>query len=196
MFSRFISFKAKKNKQRRTATSDARAIDKPPPKKQRPPSESKGTVPSYQKKPAHVRQSTEIFRTHAFGVQDPRVTPSYAFVTGPPYLSWSQYLSHDFDLPVYNEFRRLALDDVFTRHNNYGFKALMSFYRSCLLSCRPLPDEVISDIVHLASAGNSECHATVYELLSSILSGGKMEDNNCFKAGVYFDREFGDQKQC
>lgn len=72
----------------------------------------------------------------------------------------------------------------------------MSFYRSCLLSRDPLPDEVISDIVHLASAGNSECHTTVYELLSSVLSGGKMEGNNCFKAGVYFDREFGDQKQC
>lgn len=132
-----------------------------------------------------------MFRKHAFGVQDPRVTPKHGLEMGPPYRSWSQYLSRNFNLQLYNEFRRLAIDELFTRHNDYGFNALMDFYRACLLSEHRLPDEVISDVVGLSRAESSNVHVRVHELLTSIIDGNQMEINNRKRARHYLNIEFG-----
>lgn len=169
-----------------------RFSDTSPPTTYHLPSESRGTGSPHHKKsiPVH-NQSTEMFRKHAFGVQDPRVTSKSGPYVGPPYRSWSQYLSRNFNLQLYNEFRRLATDELFTRHNDYGFNALMDFYRSCLLSSRRLPDEVISDLVHLSRAENSNFPAYVQELLSSVIDSGQMEISNRKMALHYLNSELG-----
>jgi la-related protein 1 len=94
-------------------------------------------------------------------------------------------------LQLYNEFRRLAIDDLFTRHNNYGVNALTGFYHTCLCSGRPLPDEVIRDIVHLSRAPFIEYHNVIYALLHSAMSNESMEKDNRNKAGYYFNGEYG-----
>ena len=150
----------------------------------------------HHKKSVHARNSLDIFRNTAFGAQDPRVTPpSHGLSTGPPYRFWSQHLTRNFNLQLYNEFRRLAIDDLFTRHNNYGINALTSFYHTCLISRHCLPDEVICDMVRLSHAPFKDCHFFINNLLNSTMSTGVMENDNCLKAGYYFDLEYGPDKR-
>ncbi|KAJ5307343.1 Winged helix-turn-helix transcription repressor DNA-binding [Penicillium atrosanguineum] len=150
----------------------------------------------YHKKSVHTRNSFDIFRNTAFGAQDPRVTPpSHGLSIGPPYRFWSQHLTRNFNLQLYNEFRRLAIDDLFTRHNNYGINALTSFYHTCLISRRPLPDEVICDMVHLSHAPFKNCHSVLNNLLNLTMSTGAMENDNRVKASYYFGLEYGPDKR-
>lgn len=188
------SFNAE-NMQRRLS-SDVHSTDNSPLNPNAPLSESRKPDSRHHKKSVHARNQSEIFRNYAFGVQDPRVTPfSHGLDIGPPYRSWSQHLTRNFNLQLYNEFRRLAIDDLFTRHNNYGVNALTGFYQTCLSSRRPLPDEVIHDMVRLSHAPFKEYDNVMYDLLYSAMSSEMMETNNRKKAGCYFNFEYGLDKR-
>lgn len=150
----------------------------------------------HHKKSVHARNSIQFFRNTAFGAQDPRVTPpSHGLSIGPPYRFWAQCLTRNFNLQLYNEFRRLAIDDLFTRHNNYGVNALTNFYHSYLVNARPLRDEVIRDMVHLSRAPFKDYHHVINNLLYSALSTGLMEHDNRFMAGRCFNHEYGPDKR-
>lgn len=95
---------------------------------------------------------------------------------------------------MYNDFRRLALDDLLTRHVDYGFNALMDFYRTCLLSYNPLPDEVVGDMVSLSRDLDFNVHTAIYDLLQWTMRSGYMVHHNRMKAGKAFSREYGNRK--
>lgn len=156
-----------------------------------PPETRRGGSPHY-KSPFPVRiQSSETIRTHAFRGQDLQVGHPLGLEMAPPYRFWSEYLSRYFNLRMYNEFRRLAIDELFTRHNDRGFNALMDFYRHCLLSPRRLPGEVISDMVNLSRVSIPNVHLYVRTVLTAAINGGQMELRNRNRARQYFDAVFG-----
>lgn len=115
--------------------------------------------------------------------------------TGIPYRTWSQYLLRTFNLQLYNEFRRLALDDLFTRHTDYGFNALMSYYQASLLSPTPTPDPVLADIVHLSDDRTTKLNTEVFELLCSSMASGQIEDTNRCRIGFFYNEVYGQSRQ-
>lgn len=92
---------------------------------------------------------------------------------------------------MYNEFRRLAIDDLFTRQSGEGFNALMDFYRNCLLSRPRIPDQVLSDMVNLSRSNNSTIPIYVKTVLTSAIDGGLMEPRNRNRARRFFEDVFG-----
>lgn len=92
---------------------------------------------------------------------------------------------------MYNEFRRQALDELFTRHNDQGFKALMDFYRRCLLSRQRLLDVVLSDMVNLARPSNSQVPLYAKTILTSAIENGQMECRNRNRVRSYLDAVLG-----
>jgi len=196
-----VSFNVR-NKQRQSSSDVGPTDNSPLTIHTLPPFESRRTDFRQHKKSVHARKPTEFFRNYAFGVQDPRVAPvSHGLDQGPPYRSWAQHLARNFNLQLYNEFRRLAIDDLFTRHNNYGVNALTSFYQTCLSSPLPLPDQVIQDMVNLSHAPFKswapfkDYHNVIYDLLCSAMWGETMESENRKKAGYFFNSEFGRDKR-
>lgn len=147
-------------------------------------------------KSVHVSNSFKQFQYSAYGARSNRKSPNPGLITGPPYHSWSTYLVNNFDLPMYNEFRRLAIDEFFTRHVDYGFNALLSFYKSCLYSPRPIPQEVLSDLIALSRAPGFEHHSTVYRLLRSALDSKEMERSNKAKTSLCLNRDRQTVKNC
>lgn len=110
-----------------------------------------------------------------------------------PYHSWSQSLQNHFgdnyfDLRLYNAFRRLAIDELITRHNDYGFNALMDLYRAILGGHRRVPDQVLSDLVNIARTSEFDFHVQAHALLVSMIESGKMDHRNrktaCQSLGV------------
>lgn len=172
---------------KRDPNTSTRPSDKPPYKKNRPSFESKKRG-SFKDKSTYAQRSSEPRRSFSWGQQLPWTTPNSERVAGYPYQSWSRYLLRNFDSRLYNEFRRLALDDLFTRHNQYGFDALMSFYSASLFSDEPLPDEVIVDIAQMSSGVHFDPLAAVLQLLQYAMGSGMMEHQNRLRAGIEFNR--------
>ncbi|KAJ5432619.1 uncharacterized protein N7458_011775 [Penicillium daleae] len=114
---------------------------------------------------------------------------------GPPYRTWSQYLLRNFDPQLYNEFRQLALDDYFTRHVDYGFTALMSYYQASLLSPTGTPEQVLADIVHLSDDRRTNLNSEVFDLLCSSMASGAMHDFNRRTVGCFYNEVFGGRQQ-
>lgn len=97
---------------------------------------------------------------------------------GIPYRFWSMALLRNFDSRLYNEFRRSALDDLLTRHSDYGFTTLLSFYQASISSPSPSPAEVLTDLVYLSCDQTTRLSAELTDILNSAMTGGLMEDTN------------------
>lgn len=106
------------------------------------------------------------------------------------YEFWSSRLAQNFDFDLYNHFRRSALDDLFTRHFDYGFNALMDFYRNTLLGHGSIPDSVLKDMVSL-SQKELDCHNIVLATIHDALVGKKMKPKNQKTVSKYFNIQHG-----
>jgi la-related protein 1 len=107
------------------------------------------------------------------------------------YQFWSSSLAQNFDSHLYNDFRRSALDDLFTRHVDHGFNALIDFYRQTLVGHGMIPDMVVDDMVKLSRRG-SECHAIVSTTITDALASGRMQSTNEEKVKKSFNTQHGE----
>ena len=106
------------------------------------------------------------------------------------YHSWSSRLAQNFDFDLYNDFRRSALDDLFTRHVDHGFNALIDFYRQTLLGRGPIPDPVMNDMVNL-SQQVSDCHTIVSNTIHDAIASGDMKSKKEKKVKKHFNTQHG-----
>lgn len=141
-------------------------------------------------KSARAHDPTEAFYDFAFQSKFTIPKSPPGVWAGYPYRTWSLALAAAFDSQLYIDFRRLALDDLFTRDLQHGYYALLEFYELCLLSEDPLPDEVIADIVRLSRSLPFNFNAVLLDLLQTTMGCGGMERGNRMKAGNFFNREF------
>lgn len=143
----------------------------------------------------NVYESSKGFHSGAFRSRHRLSIGPDGLVLTHPYRTWSQYLTRNFDSQLYNAFRVLALDDLLTRNVDYGFKALLDFYRDCLLGSRPLADEVIEDMVYLSRHGCArQVDKPVLQTLRSAMWSGKMQPENRRTAGYYYNAHYGKPK--
>ncbi|KAJ5610875.1 Winged helix-turn-helix transcription repressor DNA-binding [Penicillium lagena] len=158
------------------------------------PSKNESHPPS-EKRPDH--QSKNARKSSAKGVQkfrkpQSRKAEKKASGVGLPYHSWARYLAHSFDLQLYNDFRRLALDELISRHADYGFNALLSFYQSCLLSQQSINERVVQDMAHLArSNGTGRIAEPMLSAVLVAINSDRMTPGNRSLTGYYFNVQFG-----
>ncbi|KAJ6036196.1 hypothetical protein N7540_000475 [Penicillium herquei] len=107
------------------------------------------------------------------------------------YQTLLEALRISFDLPMYNEFRRSALDDLFTRHIDNGFNLLMEFYRYSITVNRRLPDEVLDDMVGLCSNDLLKPRDKIFDMLSSAVYAREMNHCNYARVRDVFNSKFG-----
>ncbi|KAJ5297836.1 hypothetical protein N7508_008085 [Penicillium antarcticum] len=108
-----------------------------------------------------------------FGEQGRSVTRENTPVATLPYSDWSRSLKSNFELNLYNEFRRSALDDLFTRHVDNGFKALMDFYRKALFA-RRIHSTVMFDMINLSKDTSHGCSTIAYDMIHDAIASGDM----------------------
>ncbi|KAJ5762060.1 uncharacterized protein N7511_005442 [Penicillium nucicola] len=94
-----------------------------------------------------------------------------------PYSDWSETLRRNFDSNLYNEFRRSALDDLFTRHIDTGFKALMGFYREALYAGR-IYSIVMFDMINLSKYPHHGHSTIAFDMIHDAIASGKMYPHN------------------
>ncbi|KAJ5740798.1 Winged helix-turn-helix transcription repressor DNA-binding [Penicillium malachiteum] len=109
------------------------------------------------------------------------------------YQSWFDVLMIGFDSQMYNEFRRSALDDLFTRHIDHGFNLLMEFYRCALRCHRRIADEVLDDMVGLCSNELLKPREKIFDMLSSAVFAREMDHCNYARVRDLFNSKFGTQ---
>ncbi|CAL5873421.1 uncharacterized protein PFLUO_LOCUS7700 [Penicillium psychrofluorescens] len=171
---------------RRLASSIPDLTDIPSKNKSHPPSELR---PDHQSKNA---RKSSVKGGQKFRKPQPRKAEEKASDMGPPYRSWARYLARSFDLQLYNDFRRLALDELLTRHADYGFTALLSFYQSCLLSQQSINEQVVQDMAHLArSDGTGRIAEPMLSTVLVAINSDRMTPGNRSLTGYYFNVQLG-----
>jgi hypothetical protein len=106
-------------------------------------------------------------------------------------IFWSSRLAQNFDSNLYNDFRHSALDDLFTRHVDHRFNALIDFCRQTLVDHGLIPDVVVDDMVNLSQQGSS-CHIIVSNTIHDALASGKLKSKNEKKVKKSFNTQHGE----
>ncbi|KAJ5714152.1 uncharacterized protein N7483_011333 [Penicillium malachiteum] len=149
-----------------------------------------------QNKPAYLHDQHYSPQNRSSEIQ---ATPVWSSIGDPfqedpaRYQTWAEALMIKFDSQMYNEFRRSALDDLFTRHIDNGFNLLLEFYRSSLTRHRRFPDEVLDDMAGLCYNELLKPRDKIFEMLSSAVFARELDHCNYARVRDVFNRKFGTQ---
>ncbi|KAJ5113661.1 hypothetical protein N7456_002195 [Penicillium angulare] len=174
----------------------ARSTDKPSPRNSRLPSETKEKSHYFKKRPASLTNQSDISRINAPGSPDPRIRtagddPPVGFAS---YQICYQALMETFNLQMYNDFRRSALDDLFTRHIENGFNVLMEYYRASVVRPhRRLPDEVLSDMINLCRIDHLKPRALIFDMIRLSMRNHQIDHCNFSRVRRAFEESFGQE---
>ncbi|KAJ6006368.1 hypothetical protein N7451_004312 [Penicillium sp. IBT 35674x] len=111
------------------------------------------------------------------------------------YEYWLDCLMQEFNLRMYNEFRRQALDDLFTRHADDGFNFLMEFYRLAISSPSRIHHRILSDLVGLCRDEAFKPRDAIFSLIETAVANdqGNEEFHKIDLLRKQFTRAFGNQ---
>ncbi|KAJ5777473.1 Winged helix-turn-helix transcription repressor DNA-binding [Penicillium odoratum] len=142
------------------------------------------------KKHAEVDESLEVSEKFESGGEPQPLDLSLISPTG--YRYWLGRLKENFQLKMYNEFRRQALDDVFTRHTYDGFDSLMEFYRFTLGTKSPLRPQILSDMVGLCRDERFKPQDVMFSVVRTALAKRDPDSEKTSIVANLFNHEFGD----
>ncbi|KAJ5893890.1 Winged helix-turn-helix transcription repressor DNA-binding [Penicillium taxi] len=107
------------------------------------------------------------------------------------YVLLAKDLAFQFDMHLYNDLRRSALDELLTRHVPDAFEILMSFYAGVFETDQDIPIQVFSDLAHLAYSDlNIEYCSAARAVMQNVVAHGRIFDKNKLKAELYFGFEY------
>ncbi|KAJ5546806.1 hypothetical protein N7494_004391 [Penicillium frequentans] len=111
------------------------------------------------------------------------------------YEYWLDCLMQEFNLRMYNEFRRQALDDLFTRHTDDGFNFLMEYYRLAVGSPFRIHPRILSDLVGLCRDEAFKPRDAIFSLIETAVANdqGNEKFHKIDFIRKQFTRAFGNQ---
>lgn len=103
------------------------------------------------------------------------------------YQFWSHFLVRNFNSSMYNEFHRLALDDLSTRECLAGFYNLVRFYEAALMGPLVVTQEVAQDYVNIVHTEPENTNRYAFQKLRAVWRDGAFNLKNRKKVDSALD---------
>ena len=106
------------------------------------------------------------------------------------YNFWSHFLIRNFNAPMYEEFRQLALDDKAVTASDFGMHALLDFYNEALLGSRAvLDDNIARHYLEIVSSETSTGDRLAFKKLRGAWRNGAFNHMNRHKLLKNMDKD-------
>ncbi len=94
------------------------------------------------------------------------------------YEFWSHFLIRNFNTGMYEEFRKLAIEDRLQRSSEVGVKCLIRYYDASLNSQTTIADAIARDYVHLVENEDDNQDPLAFSRLRSAWRNGALNLKN------------------